>query len=187
MDDRRGLGGGVPNDTPLCAGAVLTTARQASPGVLTPPGEKLCKEQNERVAAWERGEIKPRAVKAFSKAQTFGALLDRYEAEKLPLLRASTQRVDKVAIRRLRDWAGKHPVTWITQERVLALRSQLMKGVTLDGPGHAPAFHLLATLRRIFTWAMKEASPRVALPGGINPAAHFGLRMPRAASGSLGR
>lgn len=155
------------------------TVKLSAPGVDLPAALAAWKVEHDKVTAWKSGGEAPRKVRAYTAPQTFGALLDRYEAEKLPHLAANTQRVDMVAIRRLRPWAGKQPVHWITQDRVHKFRNVLMDGVELDGPGHAPAFHLLSTLRRIFTWAMAEAMPRFQLAGDKNPAADFGLRMPK--------
>lgn len=131
------------------------------------------KQRNEDVDAWKNGAASPRAIKKYVKASTFDALLDRYEREKLVTMAASTQRVDATAIRRLREWAGDQPLAWITRTRVKALRDAMMKHAVLNGPGHAPAFHTLTTLRKVFTWGIDELDLAMA-----NPAERFGLAMP---------
>lgn len=128
---------------------------------------------NDEIANWKDGGASPRTVKRYLKASTFGALLDRYERDKLATMAKNTQRVDGTAIRRLREWAGDQPVAWITRARVKALRDAMMKHATLNGPGHAPAFHTLTTLRKIFTWGIDELELPIA-----NPAERFGLAMP---------
>ncbi len=129
--------------------------------------------RNLEIETWKNGGASPRLVKRYVKAQTFGAILDRYEREKLVTMAASTRRVDATAIRRLREWAGDQPIAWITRARVKALRDAMMKHAVLNGPGHAPAFHTLTTLRKIFTWAIDELELGIA-----NPAERFGLAMP---------
>lgn len=129
--------------------------------------------RNDEVDQWKTGGARPAQVRRFNHRATFGHVLDRYEAEVLVTKAKNTQRVDRTAIRNLRDWAGKHPVGWIDRKRVRALRQAMMAKAVMDGPGHAVAFHLLTTLRKILSWWIKEAD--LGVP---NPADDFGLRAP---------
>lgn len=131
--------------------------------------------RNEQVAEWESGGARPAKVRAVQRRETFGYVLDRYQTEVLATKAKNTQRVDKTAIKNLHDWAGKHPVGWIDRKRVRALRDAMMAKATIDGPGHAVAFHLLTTLRKILSWWIKEADLRTP-----NPADDFGLPAPAA-------
>jgi hypothetical protein len=131
------------------------------------------KRRNDEIGQWQTGGAKPRQVKAFVKKASFGAVLDRYERDVLANKSANTQRVDKTAVARLRYWAGEHPFHWINRARVRALRDGMMAAATIDGPGHAPAFHLLTTLRKICGWWINEADLKVP-----NPAADFALPAP---------
>jgi len=128
---------------------------------------------NDEVDGWKSGGATKRAVKAHVKAQSFGAVLDRYERERLPQLAATTRRVMGTDIAALREWAGQHPVHWITRDRVRVLRQALMKHATLDGPGHTRAFNLLKALRTIMSWAIREMNLSID-----NPATDHGLRPP---------
>lgn len=131
------------------------------------------RKRNDEIAAWKAGGASPRTVARFVARSTFGAILDRYEREVLATKSAATQRVDKTAIRRLREWAGDQPLGFITRARVKVLRQAMMKHATLHGPGHAVAFHLLTSLRKIIGWYIQEEDLKID-----NPAANFGLPSP---------
>lgn len=131
--------------------------------------------RNTEVAEWRDGGAKPATVRRYIKARTFGALIDRYEREKLPRLAPNTQRVDRGVLHRLQKAWGKHPVAWITRARVATLRDELMKGVELNGAGHAVAYHQLSVLRRVFSWAVAHPERLAA----DNPAADFDLPIPQ--------
>lgn len=121
--------------------------------------------RNGEIDTWKSGGARPPAVRQFNKAQTFGHVLDCYERDVLAKKRESTRRVDGVAIRRLRLWAGQHPWRWINRARVKALRDGRLTTV-----GHAGAFHELTTLRKILGWWIDENDLQWQ-----NPAARFGL------------
>lgn len=134
---------------------------------------RQAKEQNETIGKWRDGGARPAQIKRFVKVATFDYVLTRYEVEVLATKSANTQRVDRTAIGRLRVWAGDKPWQWITRARVKALRDAMMRHATIDGPGHAPAFHLLTTLRKILSWWIDEQD--LGIP---NPADRFGLAAP---------
>ena len=131
------------------------------------------KRRNAELDEWQLGGARPATIRRFVRAQTFDAVLDRYEREVLVNKRDNTQRVDRTAIKRLREWAGAQPWHWISRARVRALREAMMRHAVLDGPGHAPAFHLLTTLRKILAWHIRDQDLKVP-----NPADHFGLPAP---------
>lgn len=143
------------------------------------------KKRNAEIEAWEAGGARPRAVKAFTAAQTFAALLDRYETEKLVGLADNTQRTAQTDLDKLRTWAGKHPVAFITRSRVRALKLAIcpdadrVPNLVRDGqrniPGHNQAFKLLSKGREVFSWAIDHPDGRLALH---NPFERFELAKP---------
>lgn len=140
--------------------------------------------RNNKVAEWKSGGASPTWVRRYNRPQTYAALLDRFEKEKLPGLAANTQRTLKTEIRRHREWAGKHPVAWITPQRVRALKlalcpqadqvPKLLREGHRDIPGHSHAFRMLCAGRDIFTWATR---PSIAAAAS-NPFADFELPKP---------
>lgn len=133
------------------------------------------KKINAEVAAWRSGGAKPAIVKQHIAKQDFRHVLRRYTAEVLSKKSANTQRVDRTALNRLEAWAGAKPWRWIDRARVRTLRDTLMAGVELNGPGHAPVFHLLTTLRKILAWWIKDQDLENSWR---NPAAEFDLPAP---------
>ncbi|WP_061780781.1 hypothetical protein [Sphingomonas sanguinis] len=129
--------------------------------------------RNEDVGSWKEGGARPKDVQPYNRKTTFGYVLACYRREVVPTMSPKTQEVDKTPLNRLETWAGDQPVAWITRPRVKALRDAMMEHATLNGPGHAPAFHLLTTLRKVLNWWIKEQS--LGIP---NPAQEFGLAMP---------
>lgn len=117
--------------------------------------------RNDQVEEWKLGGIKPGEVRARAIAGTLNALIARYEREILegkksdkvtPLIAASTARVYRVSLRRLAAWAGKHPLAYITRERVRTLRQAMMAPET--GIGHHAAHQTLKMGRALFAFAM---------------------------------
>ncbi|NYT42289.1 hypothetical protein HZY97_16070 [Sphingomonas sp. R-74633] len=147
----------------------------------------LWKNQDEKLTRWKQGGERPREVKAYSAPQTFGAVLDRYEREKLVALAESSQRVDQTQLNYLRDWAGKQPLQWITRARVRALKlaicpdadrvPRLIRDGVRDIPGHSQAFKLLSKGREVLSWwndHPENSQPRA------NPFERFDLPKPPA-------
>jgi len=152
-----------------------------------PDALRLWQAQHDKILAWEAGGEKPRQVKAYSAPQTFGAVLDRYEREKLVSLADSSQRVDQTQLNHLREWAGKQPLQWITRARVRALKlaicpdadklPKLIRDGARDIPGHNQAFKLLSKGREVFSWWIdhpENNQPR------LNPFERFDLPKPPA-------
>lgn len=134
---------------------------------------ELARRRNDEIDNWKSGGARPRQVSAYVARSTFGAVLDRYEREVLATKAKNTQRVDRTAIKRLRVWAGDKPFAWIDRKRVRTFRNELVNNIEIDGPGHAVAFHLLTTLRKIIGWYMRQEDL-----GKDNPADRFELAMP---------
>lgn len=148
---------------------------------------EAARKRNEEVATWRDGGAKPSAIKRYNAPQTWGAVLDRYEREKLPALAANSRRVDQTQLNLLREWAGKHPLGWITRARVRKLRNEicpqadavpaLLREGVRDIPGHNPAFKLLSKGREVWSWWNDH--PENGRPIA-NPFERFGLPKPPA-------
>lgn len=138
--------------------------------------------RNAEVEQWKLGGQRPSGIQRKDAAGTFGALIQRYRREVLhgthpdgtPLLAPATVRGYKAALNRLEEWAGKHPVAFVTPARVKALRDATARPVEQGGIGHAPAFTMLKTLRVV----MGFAESCDIIPKGTNPATDFGLGAP---------
>lgn len=138
--------------------------------------------RNAEVDQWKLGDRRPAGIARKDPAGTFGALIQRYRREILegsdasgrPLLAESTKRSYKASLKRLEEWAGKHPLAYITPARVRALRDAVARPVAVGGIGHAPAHSLLKTLRVVMAFAERTD----AIPKGTNPATSFDLGAP---------
>ncbi|TCM42056.1 hypothetical protein [Novosphingobium sp. ST904] len=138
--------------------------------------------ENRKVEEWKAGGDRPAGIDKKQQNGTFGALIERYRRERLhgvsasgrPLLKPNTVKTYKPALRRLEEWAGKHPVAFVTAARVTALRKAVARPIADGGLGHAGAHHLLKTLRLVMAFAESED----IIPKGSNPATSFGLGAP---------
>lgn len=140
--------------------------------------------RNAEIEQWRAGGERPSGIRRKDRAGTFGALIQRYRREVMegkrpngkPILRPSTVKSYETSLRRLEEWAGKHPVAFITPARVRALRDAVAKPVAQGGLGHASAHTLLKTLRVVMAFAEKVD----VIPKGSNPASDFDLGAPPA-------
>lgn len=138
--------------------------------------------RNAEVDQWKLGDRRPAGVARKDPAGTFGALIQRYRREVLegtdasgrPLLADTTKRGYSAALKRLEEWAGKHPLAYVTPARVRALRDAVARPVEAGGIGHAPAHSLLKCLRVVMAFAERTD----AIPKGSNPATSFDLGAP---------
>jgi hypothetical protein len=138
--------------------------------------------RNAEVEQWKLGDRRPAGIARKDPAGTFGALIQRYRREVLegkdasgrPLLADTTKRGYSAALKRLEEWAGKHPLAYITPARVRTLRDAVARPVEAGGIGHAPAHSLLKMLRVV----MGFAEDTDAIPKGSNPATNFDLGAP---------
>lgn len=114
---------------------------------------KAAERQNEAVEIWKAGGARPATIKKHVKAQTLGALIQRYRTERLPQLAASTRKTDGTALNRLDAWGGDMALHLITRASVRALRDGMMAPMDQGGVGHHAAFQTLKTGRTLFSWA----------------------------------
>lgn len=140
--------------------------------------------RNAEIEAWKAGGQLPldQKVKPRRQPGTVAALIARYRREhvdgKKPdgrdRLRPKTRESYDIALRRIEEWAGKHPVSYITPARVRTLRDATARPIDQGGLGHAAAFNLLKTLRQLFAFAESVDM----IPRGSNPATSFNLSPP---------
>lgn len=147
---------------------------------------RRAQELNADVETWKAGGIIQPKIQPRKIPGTFSALIERYRTEKVngidPLtgkrfIRTSTAATYEIQLRRLDVWAGKHPITYITPQRIKVLRNNLVDPET--GIGHSAAHNTLKVLRQIFAFAESED----LIPKNSNPATKFGLGAPPARSG----
>lgn len=137
---------------------------------------------NADVDRWKAGDVARPEIRQRRQAGTFGALIERYRREHLtalkpsgkPRLRPKTIESYSIYLPVLEEWAGKHPVAFITPARVRVLRDRIARPREAGGLGHASAFNLLRVLRQVFAFAESVD----LIPKGSNPAADFGLAKP---------
>lgn len=141
--------------------------------------------RNEEVARWKLGSDRSEGISRRTHSGTFGALVARYRREHLHAakpgrkpLSPKTIETYEISLRRLEDWAGKHPVAFITATRVRNLRNITARPILDGGLGHSAAFNLLKTLRQVMAFA--EAVEIIGK--GTNPATNFDLGAPTARS-----
>jgi len=142
--------------------------------------------RNDEVDRWkDGGQPAVERIRTRELAGTFGALIARYERDvingtkpdgRTPILAASTVRTYQTGIRRLRAWAGKQPLAFITPARVRALRDAMLKPEAAGGVGHHAAHQTLKMGRTLFAFA------RTIDMADKNPFEDFGLAAPNARS-----
>lgn len=153
--------------------------RQAGWKTLTLPNDLsaaivAARARNREVAEWQDGAAKPAAVEKFIKAATLGHGIKRYRAEKLSTHSKKAQKADNSPLKRLEEWAGDQPMSWITRDRVRKLRDAMCPGGA-GTAGHSPAFKTLKKGRELFAWFVREGILPENTP---NPFAEHGLVEP---------
>lgn len=140
---------------------------------------------NQQVDAWKAGGPVTFKVEARRQAGTVAWLIGQYRekvvkginpATRQPRLKPKTAEGYETALRRIDEWAGKHPLAYVTPARVTALRDAIVRPPGEGGIGHAPAFVMLKTLRQLFAFAERID----AIPKRSNPATDFELGAPPA-------
>lgn len=137
---------------------------------------------NAEVEAWKAGGHRPAEIRRRVTSGTVDALIARYRREhvegKRPdgsdRLRPKTREAYETGLARIAEWAGKHPLAYVTPARIRALRDATAKPVEAGGIGHAPAYNMLKTLRQLFAFAESVD----LIPKGSNPATQFKLAPP---------
>lgn len=142
--------------------------------------------RNAEIEDWRAGGARPREVRRFAARATVDHLIERFTAERLPKLAASTQALYAYNLRKISEWAGPEAVTSITPRRIRALRDAMMKPVPCgecqpcrgkrpcEAPRvrHTMAFNLLSQLRALLKFAVELELITT------NPAAAHGLGKP---------
>lgn len=140
------------------------------------------RELNQQVEAWKAGGPRPQDIARRRQPGTVSGLVARYRREHVegnkpdgrPRLRPKTREAYETGLARIEEWAGPHPVNYVTPARVRALRDATARPVDQGGIGHAPAYSLLKTLRQLFAFAESVD----LIPKGSNPATSFDLPPP---------
>ena len=135
---------------------------------------------NKDVDDWRAGGARPDTVAAHVQRGTVNALIDLYERQVIhgkkpdgtPVIARSTAKTYGTGLERIRLWAGKHPVEFITPARVRALRDAMIAPEERGGIGHDPAYKTLKMLRTLFQFAIQQDMVE------RNPALNFGLAAP---------
>lgn len=138
---------------------------------------------NDKVDEWKAGGPKPERIAPRITVGTVASLIARYRREHVngtkhgtarPILRDKTREAYETALKRIEQWAGQHPLAYVTPARVRALRDATARLPEQGGLGHSAAYALLKTLRQLFAFA--ESTDLI--PRGSNPATSFGLGAP---------
>lgn len=137
---------------------------------------------NAQVELWKAGGQRPAEIRRRVENGTVDALIARYRREhvlgKRPdgrdQLRPKTREAYETGLARISEWAGKHPIAYVTPARVRALKDATARPVEAGGIGHAPAYNMLKTLRQLFAFAESVD----LIPKGSNPATNFNLSPP---------
>lgn len=140
------------------------------------------RELNLQVDQWKSGGPKPERIQSRVNPGTVASLIARYRREHVngkkpdgrPLLRDKTREAYETALKRIEQWAGPHPLVYVTPLRVRALRDATAKPIDQGGLGHSAAYALLKTLRQLYAFAESVD----LIPRGSNPATSFGLSPP---------
>lgn len=146
---------------------------------------RAAEQRNAEVEAWRSGAPHADLVAAGPKHRrtgTVAALVDRYRREyvqgKRPdgrdRLRSKTREAYEIGLKRIDEWAGQHPIAYVTPARIRALKGATAKPVEQGGLGHSAAYNLLKTLRQLFAFAESID----LIPKGSNPATSFDLSPP---------
>lgn len=147
--------------------------------------------RNADVEKWKAGGPRPGGIERKDPAGTFGALIQKYRNEVVngqkpngkDRLAAKTREAYETGLKRLEEWAGKHPVAFITPARVGFLRDANAKPVLRNdageilpgsGIGHSATYNMLKTLRQVMAFAERKD----IIPKGSNPATEFELGAP---------
>ncbi|MBT0666990.1 hypothetical protein HT136_01240 [Novosphingobium profundi] len=135
--------------------------------------------RNAEVKRWKAGEGTLEHIQKRAQAGTLSALIARYRRDRLDkveggkrVIAQSTAGTYNTSLRRLEAWAGKHPLAFITRQRVLRLRDIMMGPEDQGGIGHHAAHQTLKMGRTLFKFALdNEMVER-------NPFEKFGLDAP---------
>lgn len=132
---------------------------------------------NKQVDQWKAGQAQPniraraadgtlaRAIADYRKA-----VLQGTKPDGSPRIAATTAKTYSSALNRLEAWGGKHPLAYISRQRVRALRD----GMIRSGVGEHAAHTTLKLGRQLFAWLIDEGR----WEQGKNPFESFGMAAP---------
>ncbi len=134
---------------------------------------------NDQVEAWRQGATLPQ-VRTLRAQGTLGAAIELYRREIVngrdhrgrARIAPSTAKTYESALKRLEAWAGKHPLAYISRQRVARLRD----GMLASGVGEHAAHTTLKLGRQLFAFLID----RDEWEQGKNPFESFGMAQPNA-------
>lgn len=132
---------------------------------------------NKQVQAWKAGQAQPN-IRARAADGTLAraiadyrrAVVEGTKPDGSPRIAPTTAKTYSSALNRLEHWGGKHPLAYITRQRVRALRDGMLK----SGIGEHAAHTTLKLGRQLFAWLIDEGR----WEQGKNPFESFGMAAP---------
>lgn len=135
------------------------------------------REINKQVERWRAGEALPKVRTRAADGTLARAIADYRRAvvegtkpDGSPRIAPTTAKTYSSALNRLEAWGGKHPLAYITRQRVRALRDGMIK----SGLGEHAAHTTLKLGRQLFAWLIDEGR----WEQGKNPFESFGMAAP---------
>lgn len=142
-----------------------------------PAAIDAAREINRQVERWRAGEALPKirtraadGTLARAIADYRRAVVDGTKPDGSPRVAPTTAKTYSSALSRLEAWGGKHPLAYITRQRVRALRDGMLK----SGVGEHAAHTTLKLGRQLFAWLIDEGR----WEQGKNPFESFGMAAP---------
>lgn len=132
---------------------------------------------NKQVEQWKAGHAQPN-IRARAADGTLAraiadyrrAVVEGTKPDGSPRIAPTTAKTYSSALNRLEAWGGKHPLPYITRQRVRALRD----GMIRSGLGEHAAHTTLKLGRQLFAWLISEER----WEQGKNPFESFGMAAP---------
>lgn len=132
---------------------------------------------NKQVDQWKAGQAQPN-IRARAADGTLARAIADYRRAVVegtkpngqPRVAPTTAKTYNSALTRLDAWGGKHPLAYITRQRVRALRDGMLK----SGIGEHAAHTTLKLGRQLFSWLITEER----WEQGKNPFESFGMAAP---------
>lgn len=135
------------------------------------------REINKQVEQWKAGKALPRIRARAADGTLARAIADYRRAvvegtrpDGSPRIAPSTAKTYNSALKRLEAWGGRHPLAYITRQRVRALRD----GMLQSGLGEHAAHTTLKLGRQLFAWLIDQDR----WEQGKNPFESFGMAAP---------
>ncbi len=132
---------------------------------------------NKQVDQWKDGQAQPNiraraadGTLARAVADYRRAVIEGTKPDGSPRIAPTTAKTYSSALNRIEAWGGKHPLAYITRQRVRALRDGMLK----SGLGEHGAHTTLKLGRQLFSWLIDEGR----WEQGKNPFESFGMAAP---------